>query len=386
LRLRRAICRSPASRPAARLRAAGAQVVIVAAHAGTSCRDFTSPADTSSCDRDGEIVRVARELPPSLVDVIVAGHVHAGVAHEIHGIAVVAAYANGRAFGRVDLQVDRARGIVVGRTIFPPRHACARVTADTAACAPAGAADAVAATYEGAAVRASDLVQRLLAPALEVAERLKEEPVGAVLASPVRRLAGRDSPLGNLFTDALLYAVPAADVALHNTTGGLRADLPAGALNYGHLYEVMPFDNRLVVVALTGEQLRTVLESHLQRTTRRLGVAGVRVRIRCSGTGVQVDLHRASGAPVRDDDTVRVVVGDFLATGGDEILTPILPPGGLAIEADGPLARDALAGYLRHLGKELREEHFLAPDELRTFHRERLPATCERAAVRPVVH
>ena len=93
---------------AAALRAAGASVVVVSAHAGGRCERFDDPMDLSSCNPSGEIFRVARELPPGLVDVIIAGHSHAGVAHQVAGIAIAEQFATGRAFGRVDVFIDRA--------------------------------------------------------------------------------------------------------------------------------------------------------------------------------------------------------------------------------------------------------------------------------------
>src|SRR5262249_38224802 len=66
---------------AARLRSAGAEVVVVAAHAGGRCDRFDRPADLSSCDADSEIFEVARSLPHGAVNVIAAGHTHGGLAH-----------------------------------------------------------------------------------------------------------------------------------------------------------------------------------------------------------------------------------------------------------------------------------------------------------------
>ena len=66
---------------AAKLRAAGATLVIVGAHAGGACAEFTNPTDLSSCDDEAEIFRLARSLPRGLVDVIAAGHTHQGLAH-----------------------------------------------------------------------------------------------------------------------------------------------------------------------------------------------------------------------------------------------------------------------------------------------------------------
>ena len=118
------------------LRAQGADVVIVAAHAGGRCTAVDRPDDLSSCNPDAEILAVARGLPRGLVDVIVAGHTHAAMAHQVDGIAITEAYSNGRAFGRVDLSIDRRTRTVVGRRSFPPRDLCERENPATKACGP----------------------------------------------------------------------------------------------------------------------------------------------------------------------------------------------------------------------------------------------------------
>ena len=74
---------------ATRLRAAGAQVVVVSAHAGGGCENFADPKDLSSCDPNAEIFDLARDLPRGLVDAIIAGHTHAGLAHEVAGMPIV---------------------------------------------------------------------------------------------------------------------------------------------------------------------------------------------------------------------------------------------------------------------------------------------------------
>src|SRR5690606_20295984 len=61
---------------AEKLRGAGAELVIVGAHAGGSCTEFDDPRDLSSCDTNDEIFQLARAMPRGLVDVIVAGHTH----------------------------------------------------------------------------------------------------------------------------------------------------------------------------------------------------------------------------------------------------------------------------------------------------------------------
>lgn len=363
---------------AERLRRDGAAIVIVSAHAGGRCKSFDDPADLSSCNPAGEIMGVAGELRPGLVDVIVAGHSHAGMAHVVNGIPIIESFAGGRAFGRVDLIVERPGGRVLDRRIFPPRDLCAREGTQAGVClpetstAPAGGLP----RYEGAVVSADTTIQAVLAPAVEKAEAVKSRPLGVAAVTPVRRGGAVESPLGNLFADALLSGIAGADAALYNTTGGLRADLPAGPLLYGHVYEMMPFDDRLVPIRLTGAELRAVLARQLQRTSRILGVAGVRVRAGCEQGAVAVDLLRPSGTPVQDHEFLTVVASDFLATGGDNILTPVIPPGGFPVPEDAPLARDVFAGHLRERGRDLREEELVDLRNPRTSFPGSLPLAC----------
>ncbi|MCG5055247.1 MAG: metallophosphoesterase [Myxococcales bacterium] len=102
------------------LREAAAEVVIVLAHAGAACQHLDDPKAIDSCRPEAEIFDVARALPPGLVDGIVAGHTHAGVAHEINGIPIIEAFAYGRAFGRFDLVLNARTRRPERHQIFPP--------------------------------------------------------------------------------------------------------------------------------------------------------------------------------------------------------------------------------------------------------------------------
>jgi 5'-nucleotidase len=111
-------------REARRLRAEGVRAVVVLAHEGGRCREFRDPEDLSSCEAGSEIFEVARRLPAGLVDVIVAGHTHQGIAHVVNGVAIVESFAEGRAFGRVDLVFDGRTRRVRALRVHPPRPLC----------------------------------------------------------------------------------------------------------------------------------------------------------------------------------------------------------------------------------------------------------------------
>jgi 5'-nucleotidase len=340
---------------ATKLRAAGAQVVIVGAHAGGACGEFSKPTDLSSCDPTAEIFELARSLPQGLVDVIAAGHTHQGIAHEVAGIAIVQAYAQGRAFGRVDLAFDRRTQRVAGHEIFAPRDVCAEADPETLTCEPRAPSSGPLprAGYEGRPVTPDPAVAAAMAPALERVRTLQATPLGVVLDAAIARSGDADSPLGNLFADAQ-RELSGADVAINNNVrGGLRADLPAGPLTLGRLYDAFPFDNRLVTLAISGAELGKVFADEVRRNRPgALGVSGVRVRARCSDDGsLAIEMFRLSGQPIGPDERVVVAAMDFLVRGA--VFASVPSARDFVVHENAPVMREVVEDWLRRHGGHL---------------------------------
>ena len=100
-----------------------------------------------------------------------------------------------------------------------------------------------------------------------------------------------------------------------------------------------------------------------------------------AATAVAVPLRpallRPNGVPVRDDERLLVATNDFLATGGDRIFEPIMPPGGFAIDYDaGIIVRDVVVDALRRRGGTLREDQLIDPANPRWALPGPQPATC----------
>ena len=349
---------------ARRLRAGGATMIVVAAHAGGRCTDFSNPRDVSSCDPNDEIIPVARALPAGLVDVIVAGHTHLSMGHQVQDIAISEAFSGGRSFGRIDVVVNAATKRVVELRSFAPRDLCARVDPGTARCDPGGARGSrVTADYEGAVVKPDPQIEKAIEPGVRAAVAQKALPVGITIATPIRRETGKgESPLGNFVEAAYLAAMPGADVVINNTDGALRADLPAGPLTYGAVFEVMPFDNRLVAFYLSGADVRRLVTTWVRAIFPALpGLAGLRARVACKGNTLDVTLLRPDNVPIRDDERLLVATPDFLATGGDRVFESVAPPDGFAVERDAGAVRDVIVDALNRRGGILREDQLVDP-------------------------
>ncbi len=161
-------------------------------------------------------------------------------------------------------------------------------------------------------------------------ERLSKDPVLQALREPFATLTadaprqGRSpwssSAAGNLVADATRAAVE-ADVALANR-GGVRTSIPKGPVTGRDVFRLMPFENTIVVVPMTGAELSAALAFSVEGSRiSPLEVSGLTMRFHVEGTG---DRARASavrvevgGAPLDPARTYRVAVNSFLAQGGD---------------------------------------------------------------------
>ena len=332
---------------AAQLRAAGAEVVIVASHAGGRCDRFDRASDLSSCDPDSEIFQVARGLPQGLVDVIVAGHTHAGLAHQVEGIGIIQAFSRGQSFARVDVFFDRATKSVARMQFFAPRQVCARQDAATGSCA-ASDDSAVAAEYEGRSVAPDPAVVQAMEPALERDRQLRAKPIGVFLDRPIPRIAAGRSPLGRLVAEALRDAVPGADLGAINNAGRLWADLPGGPVTFGQLYDVFPFDNRIVRVTLSGAELSRWIANEIRQGRRgTLAVSGIDVTASCLADGLHVDLLRGARRIEENEKLLGVTIGAPTLNGN---LASADFLGGPGPTENNPVAREVVEDWFRRLG------------------------------------
>jgi 2',3'-cyclic-nucleotide 2'-phosphodiesterase (5'-nucleotidase family) len=148
----------------------------------------------------------------------------------------------------------------------------------------------------------------------------------------------QESPLNNMLADAIRdYA--GTQIAFHNV-GGIRAVLRKGPITKSDLFEVLPFQNTVVKMNMSGTQLRQVL------ARRVLAISGVRVSWDTTRpiSSRLVSVTLANGQPIQDTTRYTVAVNDFMAAGGDG-LEELTQAG--SVEDTGTLLRDAVAAYLK---------------------------------------
>ncbi len=128
-----------------------------------------------------------------------------------------------------------------------------------------------------------------------------KQPIGYL----TNEIARQSQSMQDLITETWLLGYPNADIALTNM-GGMRASIPAGTLTLADIVGVMPFNNVLVDVHLTGDQIEQVLRSGVSQPA----IGGMH------RAGVRWVLNK-TGQPLEKDQTYSVLVNDFMYAGGD---------------------------------------------------------------------
>ena len=237
--------------------------VAIVAHAGGGC-------GPDGCA--GEMVDLALQLPPERVHLIVGGHDHSAGNGVVNSIPIIRAGANGRAVGVVDLY-RRDNGVhtftMTQQTVY----------ADTM---PTDAA-----------------MVNLVAPFLLAAD-VRGKEVVTTLDRPLPASTVGDRRLGSLIADAARLSAK-ADVGLHNP-GGVRADLAGGQVSYADLHRVLPFDNAVVRLTLSGRQLRQLVSRTRSYYYSNLALDSFTL---------------ADGTAIRDGGSYTLATNDYLADGGD---------------------------------------------------------------------
>lgn len=262
------------------VRAAGAQVVIVSAHA--DLRELRP------------IAAVARSLG---VPVVIGGHRHVGALevdggpHNGHQDDVVLCnpgpYA--RSYCKIQLGLDEKTAHVVSQK---------------------SSIEIVAGNLKSPAFPPHAGVQQVIADA-----RTQAEAKGAELLAEVPSGLRRSDPvhtMGYLVLDSWLQAIPNADFAVSNM-GGFRQDIEPGPVKLKDVISAMPFDNYLLVVDVTGAQLREVLENPQSLP----GGLTAEVTVDPAGKRTVRRILDRNGQPVDDAKTYRLIVNDFMYRGGD---------------------------------------------------------------------
>jgi 2',3'-cyclic-nucleotide 2'-phosphodiesterase (5'-nucleotidase family) len=143
------------------------------------------------------------------------------------------------------------------------------------------------------------------------------EEVVATVEEPISRerevLLGGECRAGNFVTDAYRWAA-GTELALHNAGGIREGPALSGAVTVADLVSLVPFDEPVAVVELTGEELRSVVTEAYERRDGEARwnayLSGLTVRFD-TGAGEPLSV-RAAGRSLNPTRRYRLATNDYL--------------------------------------------------------------------------
>ena len=183
-------------------------------------------------------------------------------------------------------------------------------------------------------------VAKLLEPFEAKLNETLQQVVGQA-SGDLSRSTARESHMGNLVADAVRAKTGTALVLIN--AADAQTGIQKGPITSGMLFQVLPSENTLVTMRLTGAQVKHILGRSV------MSVSGVRVKLDATKPEGKrlVSVRLENGTLLRDKDLYTVTTNDFLLMGGDGY-TDFAD--GIDVEDTGILMRDALAEHIVHLG------------------------------------
>jgi len=230
------------------------------------------------------------------LNAILSAHSHRPVQGAVDGMPIIQAYCYGRAVGKLSITFDENKKIA---SITPALDEIWKHK------------DTIVEDEDGKAVYAK--YDADLKPILS-------EVIGTAAGefTHERSEKGSNTLLG-VWASEMQRKAAKADIAIQNG-GGLRRTLAAGDITVADMYEIMPYDNYLVVFDLPGSEIKKAIDHGIMNPNITDGqFAGLRVEY--DGTkpfeSRVTAIALADGTPLDMNKTYKVVVNDFMFTGGD---------------------------------------------------------------------
>lgn len=184
-------------------------------------------------------------------------------------------------------------------------------------------------------------MEKLIAPY----KKIKDTDMNVVIGYSDQHMQSGlpEALLNNFVANAMLvYAnsIKPTDIAITNL-GGLRNDLPKGDITIGDIMQIMPFDNAIVFLELTGEDTEKLCHAIAQKGGE--VVAGISLKIEKEQKQAKAKNILIQGKPIDKKRTYRLITTDYLSFGNDH-LEPLAQH--ISMETPNQLLRDVLINYI----------------------------------------
>lgn len=310
-----------------------ADIVIAVTHMGTDPDDQKNEYGAR---------RLAAEVPG--IDLIVDGHTHTILQSplQIGSTRIVQAGDWGIFLGMVTITLEKGQITSFNGKLLPINDKRIEKTAD-------GQQKVV---FVGEEIPEDPALAALLKPYNDKVDAVLGEKIGhapvALLQENVRK---EEVPLGNLVADAMQWYTSimtidgAVDFSIQNG-GGVRSTMPQGDITKRIIYEILPFDNSVVVCVLKGSQVKDLFAflATIPPNSGAFPQVSKEVSFTLNYAEGKCENILINGKPIDDKKTYRVATNSYMADGGDKYR---VFKESLRIDDTSKFQRDVLIEYIK---------------------------------------
>ena len=315
------------------LKSQGIHAFVIILHEGGVQSAYDGPTRTSG-QVTGRVLDIVSGLD-SDVDVVLSGHTHEFTNTFLNNSAnnsvlVTQAYSYNKAFAKVNISIDPVTGDIIGKSasiIYP-----------------------YADRYPG--YNPVPQAVQLLNDSLNLSDPYTQKVITTTFMNiTTAKNPDGESALYDLVTDSMRVQMK-SDIGFINE-GGIRSNLTPVNVTYGNLYATLPFGDNVLVVNMTGSQVKNLLEQQWNRTTAQdhmVMISGFSYTYNTTRpVNYRVINMSINGSPIDPEKVYTVGTNTYFAQGGDGYT---VMQGAKTVLA-GPLDVDVLQAYIQSLPSPL---------------------------------
>ena len=378
-----------------KLKAQGADAIIVIGHLGLYCRYDTNEVklayklrdkDTSQkgCRETDEAYKLLHKLKPGVIDLFLAGHRHDVTHHWVNGFPIMSNDRNGKYAQIVYLPFDRKTKKLMNDKILMegPLPICEKLFKNRKLCDLSVITEAdydkygelLHYTFHGQQIEKDSNMSSIAEKYLKKYNEYDKDYLTYTL-DHLESSKEKETALGNLYTDFLIH-VTGADIAVINP-GSFRTPFYRGNITNATVYSFDPFGNDIVTFKASGRDIIKMFKQLQAGDKGFYPFSGLKMVVMAQPTRKLLSIKLWDGykeEEIDEDKYYTMVSNDFCfplehdEMGGDDfekVYQWFRPTGGKYITIEGRnITRDILINYLRNID-ELKKNKYYDENNLR---------------------
>ena len=278
-------------------------------------------SDSEDCNKNTEIYKLLYKIPKGTIDAVISAHSHFQTHEWINDIPVISNINFGKYTSIMYLPFDLNDNYKLVNNeikIESPIPVCQKIFLKSKKCEIMKEKDQLFNfTFHNIFMEPYDKLLSLHNKYFDQLNNYRNKIVSYLLYDkPLSTTLNPNNPLGNIFVDFMKESTN-SDIAILNS-GGLRTTLIPGNITQNDIYNMFPFDNKIVTFKLNGYDLKKVIQNIQIGDYSFYPISGIKIEVTLNPSKRVLKIYLSNGDEIDDNKLYKIVSVDYLINGGDD--------------------------------------------------------------------